>query len=156
MPAATRDARGLPRLVDAAANRQLEDTVARVCANRGPVRSVPVRGHAGKAPKVISVIPISGAQDGFAGLGAVLVVNTAEPRSAPSLEILKSLFDLSPAEARVAHGIAARKTVEAIAARSGVSRETVRCQLKAVLAKTGTKRQVELAALLLGLRAAKI
>lgn len=41
-------------------------------------------------------------------------------------------------------------TVEAIAGACGISRETVRNQLKAVLAKTGLGRQVELAGLLAG------
>ena len=64
--------------------------------------------------------------------------------------LLQGLFDLSPAEARVACGIAERQTIEAIADELGVSRETVRCQLKSVLAKTGTKRQLDLALLLVG------
>ena len=45
-----------------------------------------------------------------------------------------------------------RQTIESIAATLGVSRETVRTQLKAVLSKTGTGRQGDLAALLAGSR----
>jgi hypothetical protein len=39
--------------------------------------------------------------------------------------LLQGLFDLSPAEARVARGIAERQTLEAIADDLGISRETV-------------------------------
>jgi DNA-binding CsgD family transcriptional regulator len=59
---------------------------------------------------------------------------------------------LGEAEARVARGIAERQTVEAIADSFGISRETVRAQLRAVRAKTGLARQADLAALLTGLR----
>ena len=58
------------------------------------------------------------------------------------------MFGLSPAEARVASGIAGRQTLEAIARDFGISRETVRSQLKTVFAKTGAKRQLDLAVLL--------
>ena len=64
---------------------------------------------------------------------------------------MKGLFDLTPAEARVACGIGEAKSIEALAAQLGVSRETVRVQLKAVLGKTGLNRQAELASLLSGL-----
>lgn len=63
-------------------------------------------------------------------------------------DLLVSLFDLTPAEARVAHKIAAGATVETIAETLGVSRETVRSQLKAALAKVGLTRQAELVGLL--------
>ncbi len=72
------------------------------------------------------------------------------PAEVPKAEVLQGLFDLTPAEARVARGIAECQSVEGIADLLGVSRETIRTQLKAVLAKTGTGRQVELAALLAG------
>ena len=51
-------------------------------------------------------------------------------------------------------GIGERQTVDAIAEGLGISRETVRTQLKAVLAKTGATRQADLAALLAGSRIA--
>jgi hypothetical protein len=50
-----------------------------------------------------------------------------------------------------ARAITQGKTTEQIAAAAGVSCETVRSQVKAVLAKTGTARQAEVAALLAGL-----
>jgi hypothetical protein len=43
---------------------------------------------------------------------------------APPVELVQSLFDLTPAEARVARGLAAGKTVEDIASTGGVSRNT--------------------------------
>ena len=44
-----------------------------------------------------------------------------------------------------------RLTVEEIAVRHGFSRDTIRAQVKALLAKTGTRRQVEAVSLLRGL-----
>jgi DNA-binding CsgD family transcriptional regulator len=58
------------------------------------------------------------------------------------------LFDLTPAEAGVAIGIAGGKRTLEIATDRGVKIETVRTQSKAALAKTGTQNQVELTALL--------
>jgi DNA-binding CsgD family transcriptional regulator len=54
-------------------------------------------------------------------------------------------------EARVARGIVEGMTIDEIAARYRVERETIRTQVKAVLDKTGTRRQVEVASLLAGL-----
>jgi DNA-binding CsgD family transcriptional regulator len=48
----------------------------------------------------------------------------------------------------VARAIAQRKTTEGIAAEFNVSRETIRTQVKSVLAKTGCARQLDLAVML--------
>jgi len=61
------------------------------------------------------------------------------------------LFDLTPAEARVARSLASGKTVEDIAADGGVSLSTVRTHVRGVLAKTGCDRQIEVVALLAGI-----
>ena len=53
-------------------------------------------------------------------------------------------------EARVARAIIVGQTVESFSSSLGVSRETVRAQLKSVFAKTGVQRQAELVALLVG------
>jgi DNA-binding CsgD family transcriptional regulator len=54
------------------------------------------------------------------------------------------------AEARVAGGISSGQTVDDIAASLSLSRETIRTQLKAVFAKVGVSRQVDLVNLLAG------
>ena len=90
------------------------------------------------------------ANDVFSGMAAILVVTPVVPAEVPAAEVLQGLFDLTPAEARVARGIAANETVEAIAKAFGLSEGTVRNQLKAVFAKTGTGRQTDLALLLSG------
>jgi DNA-binding CsgD family transcriptional regulator len=69
----------------------------------------------------------------------------------PGAEVLQGLFDLTAAEARIAHAIGEGGMIRDIAGRFGVSPETARNQLKAVLAKTGMKRQAELTSLLTGL-----
>jgi DNA-binding NarL/FixJ family response regulator len=71
----------------------------------------------------------------------------------PPVELVRSLFDLTPAEARVARGLASGKTVEDIAADSGVSENTVRSHVRGVLQKTGRSRQAEVVALLTGMYA---
>jgi DNA-binding CsgD family transcriptional regulator len=67
-----------------------------------------------------------------------------------SAEVIQGLFDLTPAEARVAHGIAAGRTAEELARALGISVETVRKHIAAVLAKTGLPRQAALVGLLAG------
>ena len=75
---------------------------------------------------------------------------------APPVELVQSLFDLTPAEARVARSLASGKTVEAIATEGGVSLNTVRTHVRHVLAKTGCERQAEVVALLTGIAQPRI
>lgn len=90
------------------------------------------------------------ARDVFSLAKFILVLTPVVPADVPAAELLQGLFDLTAAEARVARRIAQSETVETIAQKLGVSRETVRTQLKAVLSKTGTARQTDLALLLTG------
>lgn len=73
----------------------------------------------------------------------------AQATLAPSL--LMDLFGLSAAEARLAHALGEGLTLEEAAARYQVSINTVRTQLRGVLAKTGCARQADLVALLASL-----
>jgi DNA-binding CsgD family transcriptional regulator len=54
------------------------------------------------------------------------------------------LFRLTPAEARLAAGIATGASLNEVADSLGIGRETARTQLRSVFAKTGTTRQAEL------------
>ncbi|UGX99723.1 helix-turn-helix transcriptional regulator [Bradyrhizobium quebecense] len=115
------------------------------------VRSVPIAAQDDRPPLIVHLVPIQGAaRDLFDRALAIVIVTPVVPSEVPTAEVLQGLFDLTPAEARVARGIGEGRTVEAIAGAFGISRETVRNQLKAVLAKTGLGRQVELAGLLAG------
>jgi DNA-binding CsgD family transcriptional regulator len=79
-------------------------------------------------------------------LALVLILEPGKNLS--TLQLLGSLFDLSPAELRVAAALLAGKSPEHYAHEAQVSLNTVRTQLKSLFRKTGTSRQSELVALL--------
>lgn len=115
------------------------------------VCSIPIPARPDRPPMIVHLMPVRGsARDVFSNITGLIVVTPVDQSVVPNANVLAGLFDLTPAEARVAREIASGRTIEAIAEASGVSRETVRTQLKHVFAKTGLTRQVELAALLNG------
>jgi DNA-binding CsgD family transcriptional regulator len=140
-------------LVDPAAERLLRRSLSGLSgAPDSAGRSFAARSKTGARTAVIHVIPTPGqARDIFDGGEAVLVITPVALRQAPDAALIRSLFDLTPREARVARGIAQGLSIEDIARRCGVERETIRSQVKAVFAKTGTHRQSEVASLLAGL-----
>ena len=96
-------------------------------------------------------MPIRGAaNDIFAGATAVLVATPVVPQAVPGATVLQGLFDLTPAEARVAGAIGRGEVPADIAAAARLSVVTVRNQVAAVLAKTGLSRQADLVGLLAG------
>lgn len=113
------------------------------------VASIPLPAADTTASAVLHVLPIRrDARDIFSGTLALIALTPLTRTPAPGIELLTGLFDLTPAEARVARGLTEGLTLQDIAARQQLSGETIRTQLKAVLAKTGTERQAELVALL--------
>jgi DNA-binding CsgD family transcriptional regulator len=82
--------------------------------------------------------------------GASLLLVTFDPeiRQAPPVDMLARMFALTRAEAEVATAIASGRRVAEIAADRGVNVETVRTHSKVAFAKTRTRGQTELAALL--------
>ncbi|MBS0334806.1 MAG: hypothetical protein JSS35_18705 [Proteobacteria bacterium] len=81
----------------------------------------------------------------------MLVLTPVPLPAAPPVERVQSVFDLPPAEARVARRLAGGETVDEIAATSGLAAITVRNQVRAILRKTQCRRQAEVVALLGGL-----
>lgn len=153
MPTLFRDHRDRIRLNDAGADALLAKAVARIGLTREPgeVNSVPVAASEGRPPMILHLLPVRGvANDIFSRADSLLVVTPVDKASVPTAEVLQGLFDLTPAEARVARGIGEATSVEDLAAALGVSRETVRTQIKAILAKTGVGGQKELVSLLAG------
>ena len=80
--------------------------------------------------------------NGGFGVLAVTPITAPEP---PDTALIQGLFDLTPAEARVAVGIVAGMTIKEMAACHAVGMETVRSQMKSVLSKIGVRRQSEAA-----------
>lgn len=90
------------------------------------------------------------ARDVFANSAAILVATPLQPHRAPGADIIEGLFDLTPAEARLAVMIAEGLTPRNASQRLGVTEGTARTTLKRVLAKTGSRRQSDLVGMLRG------
>jgi DNA-binding CsgD family transcriptional regulator len=114
-------------------------------------RSFAVRDENAQAAMVAHVVPVRGeARDILMQSTGVLILTPVTRPNAPPVELIQSLFDLTPAEAKVARGLAAGDTLEEIATANNLSRNTIRSQLRGALEKTGSRRQAELVALLGG------
>ena len=140
-------------LKDSSANILFQQAIAALDVKGAmPVLSFASRGDPASAAMVVHIVPIRGvSRDVFARCAGVLVMTPVTLPQAPPIELVQSLFDLTPAEARVARSLTTGETVETIASRGGVSQNTVRTQLRGVLEKTGCSRQAEVVALLSGI-----
>ena len=69
----------------------------------------------------------------------------------PPIDNLRSLYGLTPAEAKLARALAVGKTIAECSADRGVSVNTTKTQLNALLGKTGLHRQVDLVRLLVAI-----
>ena len=135
-------------LKDADANEMLQTALASL-DKRSAVQSFAVKNEEGRPTHVAHLVPISGsAHDVFAKGYAVLVLNPLDQKARPSVDLLRSLFDLTAAEASVARELGAGLSVEAIAEQGGVSINTVRTQVRRIMEKTGGKRLPEVVSLI--------
>ena len=138
-------------LADRSADNLLRQALDQIDRGQGALgsRSIPVAASDKSQAMIAHLLPVKGAaRDIFSSAVSVLMVTPLSAPSAPTIEVLNGLFDLSPAEARVTQGIVKGETVDTLASAMGLSRETIRTQLKAVMLKTGTTRQAELVGLL--------
>jgi DNA-binding CsgD family transcriptional regulator len=105
----------------------------------------------GRNPKVMLLMPMR--PTGAPSLKAakmperLVLIAVIDPphRLLPDEHLVRSVYGLSAAETRIALKIAAGKSLSQIALESRTSLHTVRTQLKAIFAKTGTSRQAQLA-----------
>lgn len=119
-------------------------------SNKGrSISSIAVVGSGGTVSHIVHLVPACLAPSGLVtGIGWICLAVAIVPKTVPEPELLQRLFHLTPAEARVAHAVASGDTVNALADKLGLSRETIRAQLKTVFVKTGVRRQADLIALL--------
>ena len=112
-------------------------------------KSIPIPATSESVARIAHLVPLRGAaHDIFFSAISVMVITPLRAPDALPAEVLSGLFDLTPAEARVAQGIVVGRSVEAIALEQRVTKHTIRNQLKSIFSKTGTKRQSELVGLL--------
>jgi DNA-binding CsgD family transcriptional regulator len=135
-------------LGDPRAQAALEAAARRLSGPRpelGEVRiALPRPG--GQPPRSVTVLPALGDGPSAVAPRAQLLILVAGPEraAAPDPAALARAFGLTAVEARVAVLAASGTHVEIIAARLGVSANTVKAQLKAIYLKTGTGNRAEL------------
>lgn len=112
-------------------------------------RTVIVRsGERDASPLVLDVIALPARALEFCFAPRVLVVVHGSQGGADARRrtVLKSVYGLTAAETEVALQLAQGSATEAIAANRVVAVDTVRAQIKSILAKLGLSRQIELVA----------
>jgi DNA-binding CsgD family transcriptional regulator len=128
------------------------DSLLRKFIEKGPDQglTIPLKATLDRGPMLIHLVPIVGNSHDLFRLAswAMVIVPISAPKDAQASSILEGLFDLTPGEARVARALTTGQELEAAAASFGVSSATVRSQLKSIFAKTGTRRQSDLVAIL--------
>lgn len=114
------------------------------------VRSIPLVVSGTKARAVVHVIPTLGIWKEFfdGGYGLVVVTPVSDAERTIDQSLLKGLFDLTSAEAKVANAIANGQGLPEIATEGGISYGTARTHVKRILGKMGVSRQSQVAALL--------
>jgi DNA-binding CsgD family transcriptional regulator len=119
-----------------------------------PAVSTPVLfSRPGKAPLIIRAQRLNGVPaELFSHSAAVAIITDLSERAAPSRDLLRRLFSLTPQETTVARLLMDGSSPRQIAEISGLTYETTRGYVKKVLAKTGTQRQSQLISLLSSLK----
>jgi PAS domain S-box-containing protein len=140
------------RLSNTIANKLFMQAVASLesGSDNDIVRHILIPAADGQQSFIVRLMPIVGTTDNLhstktLGIVTVTKVGSQEP---PSVDLLKTLFNLTSAEARVAELLGSGLQLQQVAERLGVSKETTRTELKRVFAKIGVSHQSQLTALL--------
>lgn len=133
------------------ADEMVRDAIQSLSGDAAPaIRSIPLAATEGRQALVIHVIPIRrSVYDVFAGSDIIVAATMVSPSNlVPSPSILTGLFDLSPAEAKLAAALASGTSLQDAAMSASIKLKTARTYLERIFSKTGTHRQSELVALL--------
>jgi DNA-binding CsgD family transcriptional regulator len=138
------------RLIDKRADHFLEDALEGFRTGTCNGRSIVLRDRSA-GTRVMHLLPLRGqANDLFSSASALVVLTNPQRTLEVNTEVLLNLFDLTPAEARLAgRACSGELSLPAIASEFGVSINTIRTQLQSLFDKTGSKRQADLARLLI-------
>ncbi|MCZ0734767.1 helix-turn-helix transcriptional regulator [Phreatobacter sp. AB_2022a] len=120
------------------------------------VRSIPVPAADDAPALVVHILPLKrSAHDIFSGADVLVAVSVVgADQGIPSPAVLAGLFDLTPAEARLAAALTSGTPLKAAAAANGIKFTTARSYLEKIFRKTGTNQQSQLVTLLKTVRGA--
>ena len=132
--------------------KQLSGAIARALASRAPQVLGLRKAGGGETDRcIITVVRLSEANRLFTIFSRpelLVLIRLPNERRGPAARDLVDLFEFTGAEARLAEGMACGLSLQDYAAQTGVAKDTVRAQLKAIFIKTGAQRQSELVRLL--------
>ena len=103
----------------------------------------------GPSPMAVTLLPLLDQAHELGAVGPVMLLvmrGEAAPADAAA-QLLRPLFDLTPAEARVAVALAQGRSLNDMARLLGVGLTTVRTHVRGAMAKTGTHQQSQLVAI---------
>ncbi|MFT3759229.1 helix-turn-helix transcriptional regulator [Thauera sp.] len=137
-------------------NRELRRLVGEAIAAAGRhmpgvVAGMSVSRPSGGSPLGVAVraVPPTEWSEPSSRPAAAVIIRDPDMRVLAVDDQLKRLYGLTSAEAALALELMAGNTVDEAARNLGVSRNTARCQIRAIFAKTGVTRQAELLRVLL-------
>ncbi|MDJ0764326.1 MAG: alpha/beta fold hydrolase [Myxococcota bacterium] len=127
--------------------KKLRKMIRNVTCNAGQeVQSISFLPENANMPLSALVVPFNAMSNSGVNNGKKAVVFIASPEMhiEISADILKSLYKLTTAEAKLVSLLVKDHSLNAIAEQLGLSKHTIRAQLKSVYEKTGAHRQAEL------------
>jgi DNA-binding CsgD family transcriptional regulator len=134
------------------ADQLLQEAIETMPRAQSATHSIPLQSDGAHLPMVAHLHPVRGvARDILSRATSILVITQVGDTDAPSEAVIRGLFDLTAAEARVARGLATGMAVDEIAGQHGTRVTTVRNQVRSIFLKTGVRRQAEFVGLLRGL-----
>jgi DNA-binding CsgD family transcriptional regulator len=128
--------------------RQLVGSAAQINLTLASGGTLLLERPSGKRSYRVVVSPLSGSSAAKReGIVGVIITDPDAPFRVDHV-LLRTLFNLTPAEVLVATHLLNHHRVNAVAANLGISVETVRTHIKKMFSKTGTDRQADLLSML--------
>lgn len=119
-------------------------------AELGQSNAISLQRRSSSRPLTASVVSLRNQRSPFFGAGSAVALFLHDPDRPLNIDdsLLTQCYGLSPSEAKLAIALLSGQTPADYAETRGISNNTVKTQLKQVLAKTGTHRQSELVQML--------
>jgi DNA-binding CsgD family transcriptional regulator len=147
---------GVLRAESAAENRELQRLVKQALSGEsggGPAvvdaLSITRKSGRGKLGVLVRSLPDTGSSKAKRRPSVALFIRDAERKSEASREMVRRLFDLTPAEASLALALANGLTLDEAAAGLSIRKNTARAHLRSIFSKIGVTRQTTLVRVLL-------